>query len=485
MRTQIHRKFKIGGLILFTIINFKIYSQSPTDSILKGDVVEKYLISISKRAVSLNRDFNKKSEKNIEKFTKQEKRIAEKLMKIDSLKGSSFIKESEDKFQQLNEKLKSDQTITQYIPKLDSFATSLNFFDQYPDLTDKIKNGKEKISLASSKLKELQNNLQRAENIKQFLKERRQYLNEHLKNFGFAKDLKKINKQAYYYSQQLNEYKEVLKDSKKIEKKALELLSKTKVFKDFMKKNSMLASLFRMPGDPNDPANQASLVGLQTRSQVNSLIQNQIASGGPNAQQIFQQNLQQAKSQLQQLKDKLGKWGSGNSDDIMPEGFKPNDQKSKSFLQRLELGTNIQSQKGNNFLPVTSDLGLSVGYKINDKSIIGIGASYKMGWGSGWNNIRISHQGVGIRSYVDLKLKGSFWISGGYEQNYRSIIRTIDQLRDQSAWQQSGLIGLSKVVSIKSKMFKKTKVQLLWDFLSYQQIPRNQPIVFRVGYNLK
>jgi len=135
--------------------------------------------------------------------------------------------------------------------------------------------------------------------------------------------------------------------------------------------------------------------------------------------------------------------------------------------------------------PITSDLGLSLGYKLNDKSVVGIGASYKMGWGSGWNNIRITHQGIGLRSYVDWKLKGSFWISGGYEQNYKSEIRSIDQLRDQSAWQQSGLIGLSKVVSVKSKLFKKTKVQLLWDFLSYDHVPRGQPIVFRIGYSIK
>jgi hypothetical protein len=49
-----------------------------------------------------------------------------------------------------------------------------------------------------------------------------------------------------------------LKDHKKAERKAIELLSKTKLFKDFMRKNSMLASLFRLPGDQNDPLSQAT-----------------------------------------------------------------------------------------------------------------------------------------------------------------------------------------------------------------------------------
>ncbi|MEI9942908.1 MAG: hypothetical protein WDN26_01685 [Chitinophagaceae bacterium] len=94
-------------------------------------------------------------------------------------------------------------------------------------------------------MKGLQNSFQKAEDIKKFLKERRQYLKEQLQQLGFAKELKKLNKQVYYYSEQLNEYKTLLKDHKKAERKAIELLSKTKIFKDFMRKNSQLASLFR------------------------------------------------------------------------------------------------------------------------------------------------------------------------------------------------------------------------------------------------
>ena len=69
--------------------------------------------------------------------------------------------------------------------------------------------------------------------------------------------------------------------------------------------------------------------------------------------------------------------------------------------------------------------------------------------------------------------------------NYRSEFKSIDQLKDLTAWSQSGLLGISKVFDVKSKFFKKTKLQLLWDFLSYQQIPRTQPVIFRIGYNFK
>jgi hypothetical protein len=175
--------------------------------------------------------------------------------------------------------------------------------------------------------------------------------------------------------------------------------------------------------------------------------------------------------------------GSENSDEEMPDGFKPNNQKTKSFLKRLELGTNVQSQKASNYFPVTSDLGLSLGYKLNDKSVIGVGASYKLGWGRNIHHINITQQGVSLRSFADWKIKGSFWLSGGYETNYRSEFQNVDQLKELNAWQQSGLIGLSKVVSLKTKFFKKTRLSFMWDFLSYQQVPRTQAVLFRVGYN--
>lgn len=135
-----------------------------------------------------------------------------------------------------------------------------------------------------------------------------------------------------------------------------------------MRKNSQLASLFRMPGDPDDAGNMASLAGLQTRARkVNALIQQQVTAGGPNAQAQLQQNLQAAQGQLNQLKDKVIKMGGGSSDAEMPEGFKPNNQKTKSFLKRIELGTNIQSVRSNGILPTTSDLAISAGYQLNDK----------------------------------------------------------------------------------------------------------------------
>jgi hypothetical protein len=251
-----------------------------------------------------------------------------------------------------------------------------------------------------------------------------------------------------------------------------------------MRKNSQLASLFRLPG--GDDPSATSLAGLQTRASVNALIQDRIGSGA-DAQAIFTKNVQNAQSQLSQLKDKVAKYSNGSigngSSDIEEPDFRPNNQKTKSFLKRLEYGGNVQSQKARMMFPVTSDIGLSLGYKLNDKSVMGVGASYKLGLGRGWNNIQFSNEGVGLRSFIDYKIKGSFFISGGYEQNYRTLFTSLERLRNYNSWQSSGLIGLSKKYSVSKKL--KGNVQLLWDFLSYSQRPQTQAVLFRVGYSFK
>jgi hypothetical protein len=196
----------------------------------------------------------------------------------------------------------------------------------------------------------------------------------------------------------------------------------------------------------------------------------------------MQQNIQSAQVQINQLKDKISKLGGGNSDMDMPD-FKPNSQKTKSFWNRIELGANVQSMRSNNYFPVTSDIALSAGYKLNNKSVVGVGVSYKLGWGENIRHIKLTHEGVGLRSFFEIKLQGSFYATSGFEYNYQKLFNTIRQLYGGNNWQQSGLVGVTKVVAVQNKLFTKTKVQLLWDFLSYQQIPRAQPIKFRVGYN--
>lgn len=447
-----------------------------------GTVAKKYLSVLSTTAEKKSQQLDRHTRKALNKFKKLESGLIKKLSKGDSMLQKEWQTLSESRYKELQAKLNNTGP-GKYLSELDSLHSSLKFLETNPQYLKQAEQTRGRIQEALRKTESLKNGFSRAELVKEYLKQRREEWRSRLEQPGLGREFKQLNKQVYYYAARLREYKEALKDPKKAVKKGLELLAQSEKFREFWRKNSQLASLFRLPGDDASIASMASLAGLQTRAQVNSLIQQQLSAAGPNAQAQLQRSMQDAQNQLSQLKDKVMKYGGGSSDAEMPEGFKPNTQKSRTFLQRLELGTNIQSTRSNGILPTTTDLALSAGYRLNDKSIIGIGVNYKLGWGRNIQHIRLSHQGLGARSFIDWKLKGALWISGGFEMNYRSEIRNITELKDYSAWQQSGLIGLSRKIPIKTKFFKNTKLMLLWDFLSYRQVPRGQSLVMRIGYN--
>ncbi len=474
-------------------------------SFLSSKTIDKYLSSIDKKSKTLEGKLAGTNEKALKDLTKQEQKLRKKLARVDSGAAKQLFDKSNAQLQQLTGKLQKQagsidkvksfgSSYKEYIPLLDTFKTSLKFLEKanVNGLTDNLKNNplQEQTTKALGSIKGLESQLQNATDIKAYIKQRKQELKEVFEKNGLGKELQGLNKQAYYYQAQVAEYKQLLQDPKKIEEKAIAELTKLPLFKDFMKNNSQLASLFRVPDNYGTPQ---ALAGLQTRASVNQLLQSRLGTmttsatgttgGGANPQQYIQQQVQQAQGELNKLKDKINKAGGGSSDLEIPD-FKPNNQKTKSLLSRLEYGMDLQTQKQNNLFPVTSDLGLTVGYKLNDKSVVGIGASYRMGWGSNFGNMKLTNEGIGLRSYVDMKLKGTLFISGGYEQNYQERFESIGELynKDISSWRQSGLLGLTKKIPIAKK--KTTKIQLLYDLLHQQNGIPTQPLVFRVGWGM-
>jgi hypothetical protein len=296
---------------------------------------------------------------------------------------------------------------------------------------------------------------------------------------GVSSSLQSYNKEAYYYAEQVREYRQMLNDPDKMIQTALGLLQKLPAFNAFMKQNSFLAGLFSVPAGYGDPQ---AMSGLQTRDQVLSMIQSQIGQSGGSGASAIQSSLNTAQQDINNLHNKLSSLGGGSGGMDMPD-FKPNDQRTKTFFKRLEYGTYFQTTPATAYYPSYSDLGLTLAYKLGHSNLIGVGASYKLGWGQPIQHIALSSQGVGLRSFVDIQLKKSFSLTGGYELNYLTPFTSFQDIRLLSRWTPSGLIGVSKTVSMKSTVFKKTQVSVLWDFLSYEQVPRTQPFVFRVGYS--
>ena len=441
------------------------------------DIPSKYYSKVDKKINFVDEQLTRKSIKYLAKFQKQEARLQRKMQKLNpELVIDSAAEEYGTLSQKIKDKVAPLTKIAggEYNSYLDSLGTSLSFLKQFDGIT-----GEGEEPLAS--LTQLQGKLQESEKIKAFIAERKNQLKELLSKYtklpaSLKNQYAKLSKTAYYYSAQLKSYKDMLKDPEKIERQAMSLLNKLPAFQAFMQKNSQLASLFPLPDAVGSVQN---LAGLQTSSSVQSLIQQQMTSGGPNAQAQLQANLASAQAEMGKLKDKLNEFTGGSGGDINMPDFNPNSQKIKPLLERLKYSADVQLEKSNRLLPSAANLGLGIGYKLNDKGTAGIGLSYKLGMGT-IQHLSFTSQGLGLRSYIDWKIKKQFYINGGYEMNYNSAFKNVDQLKGYDAWQRSALIGVSKKYKVSKKV--NGEMKLLYDFLANAHVPVSQPLVFRIGY---
>lgn len=458
----------------------------------------RYFAKVSSKADLFNRRMTKRTEKSLRRLQKQEEKINRKLSKIDSVAAKGLaLGNSIDSLSHLQELVRNKVTkITsrlpggKYIPYLDSLQTSLNFLSKYQSDLSKVGGVEKDLSGSIGKLQEAQGGLRQAQadmqelegklnqvqDVQQYIQQRQQLLTQALSKYGslFSKNIGSISKEAYYYKATIENYKELWQHPDQVEAKAMELLNKMPAFTKFMQEHSMIAGLFRIP---SGYGSAGSVAGLQTRSMVEREIQQQLQEAGPNGMQQIQQQMQQAQQQLQRLQNKLPGGGTSAS---MPD-FKPNDLKSKTLFQRLDYGTNLQFEKATGWYPTTSDIAAQIGYKFAKKGEAGIGASFKLGWGN-IHKIHFTAQGLGLRSFLDYKLKGTIYVNGGFEMTYNTTMPDIPALKNWNGWTRSALLGLERKYKISSKV--NGNVMLLFNFLYKQQVPPTRnPLVFRMGYN--
>jgi hypothetical protein len=443
---------------------------------------------INRKVSSLDMEIDKRTEIYVKRMMNDEGKLRKEFTQIDSSASNSLFlcdakKQYTDLLVTMNAETPSaNKIIGQYLPTADSLQVSLSFLkvnpqllsDEYAELT--------KSTLA--RIQQLQGKLNEDELIRQFIVQRKEQIGQYLSLQKYIPEsIKSIyadyNKQLYYYSQQLNEFKQIWNDPDKLLSTAFRLLNKLPAFTSFMNKNSFLAGIFDAAGDGNM---DSCINGMQTRNMIDEKVQGQITAGGESAASAFSSGLQSAQGALDQIKDKISSLGQGSEHADLPPGFTPNNQKTKTFWRRLELGANLQTSRTSAYYPNVLDLGISLGYRVNDKSTVGLGSSFKMGLGNDIRHVAVTASGASLRSFLDIQIRGGFSATGGLEYNHTAALTSFQDIRQLNEWTASGLIGVSKTISVQSRVFKKTTVTLLWDFLSYQQVPRTQPVIFRIGY---
>ena len=202
--------------IVFLLGSFISSSQSHLDSLPGNIDPQKWSALVEKKLSKLEDKIIAKSERTLQRLQKQEEKISrQQLTTKDSAGAKAKLAEIQTKYKELEEKLKNPSLIIptnarQYIPHLDTLKTAFKFLDQ--------QGATEKVNGALPKIESFEGRMQQAEEIKKFIRERREQLKQQLEQLGLVRELKKFNKEVYSYAEQIKEYKEILSDPKKIEK---------------------------------------------------------------------------------------------------------------------------------------------------------------------------------------------------------------------------------------------------------------------------
>lgn len=432
---------------------------------------------VSKRTNKLTIRLQKASERHLRKFRQLEAMINQII--TDTIKRNLDMMQFPSSCCLFDSTTGNNLATFFYSGRLDSLTTSLKLLKEQNALQPI---DQTIINQTLGELQLLNTNLAGSSQLASFIQNRLQRYCYALPTNVFAKKLLAYQKEFYYYKTRIHIYERQLEAPDKWSDLLIRQARRLPQFQSFFARNSQLGQLFAMPGVQVDDLSNHAATGLQTRAAVEEGFRNRFGSAA-DLNVTIQSHMPESGVTQDGLRSRaegfvtgvLG--GAGTLQ--MPAGFKPNMQKTKTFWKRLEPGCNIQSLSARYLFPVTTDIGLSLGYKLNDRSILGVGTSYKLGWGQGWDHIALTHQGLSLRSFVDVQLKGSIYISGGYEQNYRAAFNSIAALKNYSAWQGSGLIGMTKKYTA-GKL--KGNMQLLWDFLSYYQQPRAANLLWRIGY---
>lgn len=453
-------------IFVFAFATQRCYSQ---DSVNIPSILKSYFSGIESKASKYSKRVDHTTIKTLRKLARLETRIY-RLLKISN--PTAFQKLTSpgtvsfhDLYNQYGRE--SQQIRSSYDGYRDRVSTSLKYIRTISDSSEA-----ERANTTLDKLDELNGKVSEAESLERLIRERKSALvSEALRVAGSKKYLHKINKEAFYYAETLANYKSIFSEPGKAEALVTKLLGNIPEFHAFSARNSSLAGFF-----PQNGAASAA-TGLQTRLQVNDILTERLSDQG-SALQIVQAGIVAANSEL--LKLKAGFSGLSNNGEGELPSFKPNPQKSKTFGQRLVYETTLQFGKRRNFLPGSADLGIGIGYKFSRLGEAGLGFTYKAGLSFN-RKVLLTHEGVGWRTYIDWKIRGGFYASGGYEANHFKAFRRFSDLDE---WQRSGLVGLSKKIPFSKGVIKGLNLRLYYDLLHNSHTPVSEAFIFRIGYKM-
>lgn len=468
--------------IILVITIFLGLLTAAQDNVPGDRLVERFIKATKIKSESLYKKTLKQYQKAIKNGIFAETTLKDILSKKDSVEGNRVFGNAEDVYAKwrrddfLNSSLSANRI--DKTPYFDSISSSIAYFQQ---LAVKFENkiGAHELQQLLNRYNDLELLLNRTAKLQQFMKERRAYLKQQLSKWDLGKFMNRFDKTIYYFGQIVDDYKTIINQKSAVERKVLSIIRENGDFRNLLHQRVSLLPKIKLPHSGSKNL-EAAHSGLQTRAFVQKKIMKMpIDSVAPEVflkRQVEEEGLLQKNNQVvPQLRQAVMKYLGE-----LPS-FNVNKQKGKGFVRRLEAGINLQFGRMIKTLPTSGELAFSLGYKVNDKSTIGLAASYRVGVSGTIKKLHINNQGIGIRSFIDWKIKGNFYVTGGYERNFLPEVNNTTIINDIriNEWQNSALIGAMKKYSLGKR---KVAIQILLDILSINKQGFRTPVLVRNAF---
>jgi hypothetical protein len=443
--------------------------------------------SMEKSNVTLDR-FSRKSERRTKKAERRFDRYEKKIIKrngIDKIESDRLLEPRRARRRQTsNQKL---ETNLGKEPLLDSLRL-INGFAAHADIPNNqespitseldsraqsaIANQKSSIKNKKSAIKNkksinrAQMQLNATQRTKSELLARKEYWKSQIgevnqKSKIEIRQLRRMEKERYYYTAQINEYRKPLRDPSNLDEKLMTALRNDPRFADFMA---------TLPAKPQNPAK------MQPRQLVQQMIKSQAEAIDADPATL----ISDAKRRGPELLGSLTKFGNVDNAAQIPK-FTPNPYKTKSFWQRIDIGFNLQFDNRNPFMPSTVVAGAQAAFKFDPKFSMGVLANYRFGLGD-ITNIQFSHAGAGYGGFANYKIWKNVGAQVGFERNWRVGNGGIGEIRYPATWTSSVLMGLTYEYGIGKKM--RGTMGVFFDCRYKQHTPKTNAVLWRMGWKM-
>lgn len=476
-------------LLLLTTSLGQVYAQNDICDSISPNKLKKLLTSNQAKTQVFGSEATKRFTKSIGKLVRLERKVNTTLQKINPELQSRLFGPDKITFERIqNEWTQKEQLITSYSStfneRLDSVAVTLGFLQSNPACqSESLKKETNRTKLQLDSCVKLTN---RIDHLKKLIAARKsELINALLSESKLGRQLRAVYAESQFISKKLENLKEELSKPTGPETLILSLLSKRKDFQAFFNSNSALSVLFGR--SQNQTSND--LIGLQTISSLNEDLQNRLHIPLNQVDELITKKINTAQQVFAQQR-------SSNYDSSIRKKLKvkPNSQRLKSFKERLETTTIFQLGRPLRRVENQLNIGILVGYRLNDRLTSGLGITYLANYGNIYK-LQIKHGGLGVRIYGDYKLgtKKTMSLFGSAEYNQLARSSQIQTINDfgpinrsslETTNQRLAVIGFSKRIKSRGRLIKSSIIQILFNALYASKNNQSQPFIFRLGYGL-